>query len=170
MSLSARSSHPVFVYGTLKPGGYYFSSYCEGKVRSTLPAMIRAWLYHLPREGYPAVVLPRTCSADVPWVHGCVHFFADQADALALDPLEGYNPGAPDSENEYNRVKVTAFDSAKSPMATVWTYVMSRERVAALNGQIVAGGNWVVGLNRPAPIRPAPPSPGSGQANRPGVQ
>ena len=130
--------YKVFVYGTLKPGGYYWPRFCEGKVSALEPAQIKGRLYDL-HVGYPGLSL-----AGSGWVQGFVLTFTREADFLQLDVLEGYEPERDPAQNEYQRLKLPCYRPDGSPLAEVWAYEMARERIAQMGGTLLADGNWLV--------------------------
>jgi len=131
-----RSEFSAFVYGTLKPGGHYWPEFCEGKVTQVSPAKIRGELYDL-HVGYPGMLL----NGDS-WVQGCILEFASEADFLRLDYLEGYEHGRPESENEYNRLKVDCYSPEGEPLGQVWAYEMTSTTMERCRGTRIADGNW----------------------------
>jgi len=129
----------VFVYGTLQPGGLYWDRFCEGRVEVVGPAKVPGTLYGLP-AGYPALSLEGEG-----WVHGVI-LELDSADTLAgIDGLEGFRPGRPSEENEYDRRKVEAFDGNGSPLGPVWTYAMDLGRIKQAGGRFIESDSWPVG-------------------------
>lgn len=127
----------VFVYGTLKPGGYYWPRFCEGRVTSCLAAKVRGQLFALS-VGYPALV-----HGDG-WAHGHLLTLRDEAVLSGFDTLEGYEPGRDPGENEYERIRAEIFDETGESLGEAWAYVMSHERVNALGGVLLASGDWDV--------------------------
>lgn len=128
----------VFVYGTLKPGGRYWPPFCEGKVARQHPAKIRGELYDL-HVGYPGL---RLQGAD--WVYGWLLELADPAHLSGLDYLEGYAPGRPESENEYNRVRVPCYDLENQPLGEVWAYEITPTTFAQHRTTYISSGDWPV--------------------------
>ena len=129
----------VFVYGTLKPGGYYWLEFCEGKLAADpLPAKIRGELYDL-HVGYPGLLL----KGDT-WVRGYVLEFANEADFLRLDYLEGYVPGRPEAGNEYNRLRVDCFAPEGDALGEVWVYEMTPATMERHGGTSIENGDWPV--------------------------
>lgn len=129
----------VFVYGTLKPGGHYWPDFCQGKLASEpRPAKIRGELYDL-HVGYPGLLL----SGDQ-WVHGYVLEMVDEAAFAGLDYLEGYVPGRPEAENDYNRLRVRCFSPEGKPLDEVWIYEMTAEKIAQHKGTRIESGDWPV--------------------------
>ncbi len=127
--------HRVFVYGTLKPGGYYWAEFCEGKVTAHEPAKLRGQLYDLA-PGYPGM----TTGSD--WVQGELLTLKDDAALAGLDTLEGYEAGRPPVENEYQRIGAECFRPDGSPLGTVWTYLMTNEKARELGGIYLPEGVW----------------------------
>jgi len=125
----------IFVYGTLKCGGFYYRQFCEGHACESVPAIARGRLYALP-AGYPAL----TRGDD--WVRGELLCFDDRTLLAALDHLEGFNPDEVSSENEYTREPCEVFDMEKQPLGRFETYLMSPYRVAASGGVYMPDGEW----------------------------
>jgi len=134
----ASSDQPrVFVYGTLKPGGYYWPRFCEGRVDSMSRARVRGRLFALPM-GYPALVLGDG------WAWGYLLTLRDSAVLKGFDTLEDFDPSRPAEENEYQRVKVDVVLENGATDGGVWAYVMDVEKVNALRGVIITNGEWVI--------------------------
>lgn len=125
----------VFVYGTLKPGGYFYPHYCEGKVVANVEAIALGILYDLPM-GYPALTPGEN------WVYGYVLSFADFGVLAALDELEGYDPNGSPQENEYERSPTAVYTLDHDPLGTVWAYWMTAEKAEQLGGTRLAHGRW----------------------------
>ncbi|MGE9290015.1 MAG: gamma-glutamylcyclotransferase family protein [Puniceicoccales bacterium] len=129
----------VFVYGTLKPGGFYWPRFCEGKVEQWVPARVRGSVYHLP-VGYPAAHFDRNEG----WIEGVVLELSDVAALRGLDSLEGFDPGNPRSEqNDYRRLRVEAELRGSGQCEMVWAYEMSLEKIQLEGGSLVESGNWI---------------------------
>lgn len=128
----------VFVYGTLKPGGHYWPEFCEGKVISQAPAKIRGELYDL-HVGYPGLLLQGES-----WVQGYVLEFGNERDLDRLDYLEGYVPNRLESQNEYNRLKVTCFDLDGELLCEAWAYEMTKSTTAKHDCTRIENGDWPV--------------------------
>tara|TARA_B100000614_G_C14156439_1_gene330761 strand:- start:4 stop:438 length:435 start_codon:yes stop_codon:yes gene_type:complete len=136
---STTSDFKVFVYGTLKPGGHYWPAFCAGKLAAEpVPAKIRGELYDL-HVGYPGLLL-----RGEQWVHGYLLEMADAAAFAGLDYLEGYVPGRPAAENDYNRLRMTCYTPAGEALAEVWIYEMSVEKIAQHDGTRIESGDWPV--------------------------
>jgi gamma-glutamylcyclotransferase (GGCT)/AIG2-like uncharacterized protein YtfP len=140
----------VFVYGTLKPGGFYYGDYCEGRTIAETPAWVRGWLYDLPL-GYPAMVVDvdgdsvgELGQGDRVW--GYLLTFADPEEGLAaLDELEDYDPHGDPSQNLYQRYWLPVFGGEGQALGHAWVYGMRAERVPALGGRYLSQGVWEVG-------------------------
>lgn len=129
----------VFVYGTLKPGGHYWPEFCEGKLAAApVAAKIHGELYDL-HVGYPGLLLKGD-----KWVKGYLMEMATEADFLRLDYLEGYVPGRPEAENEYNRLRVACFSPEGEPLGEVWAYEMTVATMARHRGTLIENGDWPV--------------------------
>lgn len=126
----------VFVYGTLKPGGFYYQQYCEGRVVRHHEAIALGQLYDLPL-GYPAM----TEGTDP--VQGYVLIFDDPSVVNELDELEGYDPQRSPDQNEYQRIWVEVFDLNRRSLGSAWAYVMSSDQALSLGGLLVPDGVWV---------------------------
>ncbi len=126
----------VFVYGTLQPGGLYWPSHCQGRVRSVRPARVRGRLYDL-HVGYPGLRLE-----DDGWVEGCLLEVPDPVDFARIDQLEGYDPARPEGENEYIRRRVACFDASGEPLGTAWTYEVSESELVRRSGAWIESGVW----------------------------
>ncbi|MDX2212025.1 MAG: gamma-glutamylcyclotransferase [Oculatellaceae cyanobacterium bins.114] len=126
----------VFVYGTLKPGGFYYKQYCEGRVVASYEAIALGQLYDLPL-GYPAM----TTGNDP--VRGYVLEFNQPEVLQDLDELEGYDPQRSPDQNEYERVWVEVFDRDRHSLGFAWTYVMTTEQALSLGGVLLPQGVWI---------------------------
>lgn len=125
----------VFVYGTLQPGEFYYSQYCEGKAIKACEAIAFGQLYDLPM-GYPAMTL-----GDRP-VYGTLLSFADPAILNHLDELEGYDPGRSPTENEYGRQQIEVFSLDGRSLYFAWIYLMTTVQVQLLGGVLLPEGKW----------------------------
>jgi gamma-glutamylcyclotransferase (GGCT)/AIG2-like uncharacterized protein YtfP len=93
----------VFVYGTLKPGGFYYPRISQWVVY-TADAMVRGELFDTGL-GYPAAVFGE---ADV--VHGTLLYFAEATIHRALEIMDEI-----ESEGvEYRRVRVLTVDGVEA--------------------------------------------------------
>ncbi len=135
----------VFVYGTLKPGGFYWARFAGERVREVVPAMMRGALYDLVPHGYPAMVEDGPAG----WARGCVLDFHDAVarEALqGLDDLEGYAPTRDPAQNDYQRVQREAFAIGEhgpgESLGEVWTYVMSLADAQRNGGRYLSAGEW----------------------------
>jgi gamma-glutamylcyclotransferase (GGCT)/AIG2-like uncharacterized protein YtfP len=125
----------VFVYGTLKPGESNYERFCAGKVLQAQRAIARGHLYALP-IGYPAMT-PGDRE-----VHGFLLTFTDNEILHHLDRLEDYNPHRYPEQNEYNRQLIETFNLSGQPLATAWTYLMTREQVQRQGGIFLPSAWW----------------------------
>ncbi|UGY91317.1 gamma-glutamylcyclotransferase family protein [Streptomyces gobiensis] len=129
---------PVFVYGTLRPGGSNYAWALRGRTACEEPARMRGLaLYEGP--GYPYAVAPAEGE-----VHGelVLPAPARYAEVLrVLDRLEGYAPGAPD--NLYERVTAEAVRPDGSTVRA-WVYLAAAPLADKLRaaGTMIAGGDW----------------------------
>lgn len=117
----------VFVYGTLKPGECNYDRYCGAYGAIATPARVEGRLYDLG-VGYPAMTL------ETGWVQGYRLEFADAAALDQLDQLEGYCPGRPADDNDYQRllrpVWPQPLTSASKSLDQAWVYVMTPPQLA----------------------------------------
>ncbi|HEY9886820.1 MAG TPA: gamma-glutamylcyclotransferase family protein [Candidatus Obscuribacterales bacterium] len=125
----------IFVYGTLKPGEAYFSTFCEPYVTAAVPAIAQGDLWHLP-QGYPAM------TAGDRWVTGTLLTLGDEAAIAPLDEFEDYDPARPAPENQYVRHLRPVFDLAHHPQGEAWLYLMARDRVQQYQGILIPAGVW----------------------------
>ncbi|MEO0541772.1 MAG: gamma-glutamylcyclotransferase family protein, partial [Cyanobacteria bacterium P01_A01_bin.105] len=93
-------------------------------------------LYHFPQLGYPGMTMGNG------WVHGYLLSFSSEAVLTGLDWLEDYDPQATLDKNEYRRQPTPVFTPDRHPLGTAWIYLMTAERVQALQGMPVPDGNW----------------------------
>lgn len=128
----------VFVYGTLRPGGYYARKICTPYPHDYTPAVVDGRLYHL-RPGYPGL----THGPDP--VRGEVLSFDDPALLRDLDRLEDFHPNAPPARNLYLRETTQARDPATGhPLGEVQIYRMTEDRVRQYGGVYLAEGEWSI--------------------------
>lgn len=140
MSSKPEYRYRIFVYGTLKPGGYYYNRICLRRVPRETPATARGLLFDLPAFGYPAA------TEGDGTIHGYLLEFNEDALMADIDRLEGYSPKADPAECEYLRKAVTvglrAGNHDDPVAAPAEMYFMNRERIAALGGVRVESGDW----------------------------
>lgn len=125
----------VFVYGTLKPGQQNYDRYCGDRVVYHEPASVPGRLYHLT-PGYPGLTY------ETGWVQGILLHFQTAEVLTGLDELETFTPGAPPSQNLYQREWQQIYHPDRTPLAWAWLYRMSLEQVIALEGIWVPEGIW----------------------------
>lgn len=127
----------VFVYGTLKPKGYNYDRYCQGKVIAEIPAYTYGKLYHLKVRGYPAM-----SEGNYP-VQGYVLTFADDTVLKDLDYLEDYQENREKHLNEYNRIKVQVYEPfSHQELGLVWGYQMTEAKLQELGGIFLPDHCW----------------------------
>lgn len=125
----------VFVYGTLKPGERNYPLFCAGKISQTCPALVKGSLYEIPSEmsrssyAYPAMV------AGSDWVAGYLLTFNDEDALIALDQLEGFQPGRSPTENEYQRQWIELYTLKREPLTQAWGYMMTPTKIQQLGGR-----------------------------------
>jgi len=127
-----------FVYGTLRPGGRYWSQ-IERHIEAYAPGILRGFaLYHLP-EGYPGIVE----SAD-DTIFGDVLFVRDGVEEEVqriLEDIEGCLRTPPLFETAYVEVQQLA---TRQRTIHALTHIYSPRRQAHLeeNGEFVISGDW----------------------------
>ncbi|MEW6499280.1 MAG: gamma-glutamylcyclotransferase [Cyanobacteriota bacterium] len=126
----------VFVYGTLKPGEFYYPRYCAGKVVEEKPAIAMGQLYHLPPLGYPAMIPGEN------QVQGFLLTLANAATLSHLDELEDYEPHRQPEDNEYNRYPIEIYDLMGKSLGMAWAYFMTLEKVQYYQGILISSGCW----------------------------
>lgn len=138
--------HPVFVYGTLRPG--MSNNHCfRGADANHVDATISG--YELLTNGaYPYLVPAAGEAVAGSLVRGTL-VFVDAADwdavAASLDALEGTDPRRPvHDDNLYNRVLAEVVTGAGEPV-TAWVYIPPAHRHEELRERypVIAGGEWV---------------------------
>jgi len=139
----------VFVYGTLKPGGRYWPTYCQGRVGRVEPARVCGALFDLPAHGYPAMVDAAECALAgfrAGWVFGMLLEVPRPlaVEALAgFDRLEGYVPGRASADNEYQRrPRLVSSPGFGCGAVAAWVYVMAPARVRRMGGEWLPAGCW----------------------------
>ncbi|MGW0928646.1 gamma-glutamylcyclotransferase family protein [Streptomyces sp. NPDC002644] len=131
---------PVFVYGTLRPGGLYHPDFLLGRTTAEEPATLRGVVLH-EGPGYPYAVE----EAEGGVVRGELMTLAeDRHDQVlaALDRLEDYRPGDPSSLYFREAREVTR--AADGAVVRAWVYLAAPRLAARLRteGRIITGGDW----------------------------
>lgn len=123
--------HHVFVYGTLRPGGFYHRRLVAGHPVIATPAWTRGQLYALS-PGYPGLRPGENRVA------GDVLSFDDDGLLRALDELEGFDPAHPDApDGEYTRERCPVAAADGSPLGEAWAYWIRPERLEAYAARAV---------------------------------
>lgn len=125
----------LFVYGTLKPGEFYYPTYCGDRVLSAERGYTWGRLYHLSL-GYPGM------TAGNSKVQGVVLTFADASCLGAIDQLEGYQPNRLPEENDYQRCRIPIFDLKDRFLVEAWGYRMLPEKIRQYQGIEIPSGWW----------------------------
>lgn len=135
---------PVFVYGTLRPGGLYHPSYLLGRTTAEEPATLSGVVLH-EGPGYPYALEEDAADVEPGVVRGELMTLAEdgyERVLAALDQLEEYRPGDPASlylraVREVTRTR----DGARVP---AWVYLAAPRLAARLRaeGRVIAGGDW----------------------------
>ena len=140
--MESQKGTSVFVYGTLKPGGFYHDEYCGEFQFEATCGLVHGQLYHFPALGYPGAIEHPT-----EHIQGVLLAFQrpEREVLTKLDVLEGYDPSRPADVNEYYRKQVPVFDKAGQPVCeAAWCYFMEQRKVEALNGQPLPSGLWPI--------------------------
>ncbi|MEU3555758.1 gamma-glutamylcyclotransferase family protein [Streptomyces fragilis] len=149
---------PVFVYGTLRPGGFYHPSYLLGRTTAEEPATLRGAVLH-EGPGYPYALeqdgaeigagTDAGAGTDVDVEPGVVHgelmtLVEDGYERVldALDQLEEYRPGDPSSL--YLRAVRDVTRTRDGETVRAWVYLAAPRLAARLRaeGRVIAGGDW----------------------------
>ncbi len=133
----------VFVYGTLKPGGFYHERFCGPFRFEAEPAYIGGRLFDFPHLGYPGAIEDAESG-----IKGVLLRFRHTEKAVLekLDFLEGYNPDGPPEKNEYYRKLIPVYtdESDSNAREQAWCYFMTNETVANLGGIAIPDGHWKI--------------------------
>jgi gamma-glutamylcyclotransferase (GGCT)/AIG2-like uncharacterized protein YtfP len=123
----------IFVYGTLKVGGYYATNFDDVRV-DVKQAMVPGRIYG--GAGYPRLRLNNEDNL----VYGELHTYAEGDNVLRLmDRIEGYIPDR--RHNLYNRKKVKVFlENGESEEAYVYEYAEDLSGRA----EVLESGKWEI--------------------------
>ena len=121
----------IFVYGTLKVGGFYADSF-NGVRKEVKEAQVHGKIYG--GAGYPRLIL---CEDSV--VHGELHTY-DRPDEVikAMDRIEGYRGEG--KSNLYNRKKVKVMTADGEEEAYIYEYAAGLEKDA----EVIESGKWEI--------------------------
>jgi gamma-glutamylcyclotransferase (GGCT)/AIG2-like uncharacterized protein YtfP len=125
----------LFVYGTLKPGGIYYPTYCGDRVLSSQRVYTWGMLYHLSL-GYPGMTEGNN------QVHGVLLTFPDATCLEAIDRLEGYLPDRLPAQNEYQRCRIPVFEASDRFLTEAWGYRMLPDKIRQYQGIEIPSGWW----------------------------
>ncbi len=129
---------PLFVYGTLRPGGENWRVAAPWCLRAEPASLPRHRLYRL---AHPAALPGRDDEAvvgDLLWLRP-----GDDEEALArLDAFEGTDPARPE-RSYYERVRRRVERAAGGLPVDAWVYLPgARLRATATDDRVVPGGDW----------------------------
>ena len=115
--MNTSQTHPVFVYGTLRPGHHNHARLLLGHTTSEVRAHLSG--HHLFLQGVPYAVPATHTSvygAPTPLLGALVRIAPDRYDQVLadLDALEGYRPSRPE-RSHYQRVLVEVTVTALQP-------------------------------------------------------
>lgn len=123
----------VFVYGTLKKGGYYSESFDERRV-SSVPAVVKGTLYDL--RSFPGLVLGGNSA-----VHGELHRYRDIVAVIRhMDGIEGHR-GRGRKSNLYDK-NVVEVETQDGKKVKAIVYTLNTQRVSTSGCDEVKNGTW----------------------------
>ncbi len=130
--LSTNETGKVFVYGTLKVGGYFAEHFNSVRLKSS-KAKIKGTLFDSGQ--FPAMKLDGKHV-----VHGELHEYSNFVEViLQMDRIEGYN-GEKDREfNLYNRTKTMVETDEGNKIAVIYEFNKS-----TVNMPIIETGIWEI--------------------------
>lgn len=126
----------LFVYGSLMQDFFNYNKALAGNVLSCVPSQVQGTLYHLVKEGYPALV------PGDGWVFGELIELKNFKDTIVhLDQIENYRFG--DENNEYERLitPVEVIATGGKEQAYVYWYGPSQD-ICSKAVIPVKDGNW----------------------------
>lgn len=141
---------PVFVYGTLRPGGLYHPDFLLGRTTAEEPATLRGAVLH-EGPGYPYALEDTDTGTDADAattvVRGDLMTLREdgyEQVLAALDQLEDYRPGDPSSL--YLRAVREVTRTAGGAPVAAWVYLAAPRLAARLRAEarIVTSGDWFV--------------------------
>jgi gamma-glutamylcyclotransferase (GGCT)/AIG2-like uncharacterized protein YtfP len=127
----------IFVYGTLRQGGKHHTWLQRTHPIGACPARTKGRLFHLPMEGYPALI-PTEQSG---WVQGEFVGYEDEAELESaledLDTLEGVDEGLFE-----RRILPVSLEGGQEYMA--WIYIFPEDRLPRLEREAteLTTGDW----------------------------
>ncbi|MDA0349095.1 MAG: gamma-glutamylcyclotransferase [Verrucomicrobia bacterium] len=133
----------VFVYGTLKPGGFYHDRFCGSFHFETEEAFVDGRLFDFPHLGYPGALQEKGSR-----IRGFIlRFSHPETEVLAkLDMLEGYDPERTEDLNEYYRKRISVFKEENDTEASekAWCYFMTLKKIESYGGVWLPNGSWPI--------------------------
>lgn len=128
-------SHPVFVYGTLRQGGFYHHL-IENLIKSSKKAYTKGNMYHYPLNGDYGYYPYLTEGDQI--IYGELFTFNDFNHAMSiLDDLE-------DNGNLYKRKLHPVYDvDNQNRIAWVYFIIPSSEK----KGKWIESGDWLLEIN-----------------------
>ncbi|WP_151773091.1 gamma-glutamylcyclotransferase family protein [Streptomyces abyssomicinicus] len=135
---------PVFVYGTLRPGGLYHPDFLLGRTTAEEPATLRGAVLH-EGPGYPYALEDPAADAATTVVRGELMTLREdgyEQVLAALDQLEDHRPGDPSSL--YVRAVREVTRTADGAPVAAWVYLAAPRLAARLRAEarIVTSGDW----------------------------
>lgn len=125
---------PIFVYGTLRPGGKNYPRFLQGRTLRETPATVRARLYFVADLGYSYIVPePGT-------VHGELMEISPEFYNLTLrqlDALEEYDPGNESGSVYLRRRATVGLEDGRQTEA--WIYFWNLPQV---KGELIPSGDF----------------------------
>lgn len=130
---------PIFVYGTLRPGGKNYLHFLAGRTVDEVTATAEGQLYFVADGGYPYVEPgPGLVSGELIYLDP--HHYEETLQAV--DELEEYDPDN-EAHSVYLRRSTTVFLADGNP-AAAWIYYWN---CPSITGIRISSGDF---LNRPA--------------------
>jgi len=121
----------IFVYGTLKVGGYYAGYFDQVRLCS-VPCTIKGALYRITGGWFPGLILDETRT-----VHGELHVYKNAKKVIALmDTIEGVSSGL--FRKETVNVKIED-NKNKEAIVYVFNHIITEN-----NAVIIETGTWPI--------------------------
>lgn len=133
---SMKNSGHVFVYGTLKKGGYYSHGFNKERVSVTPAKMVGGTMYNL--GGFPGLVLGGN---DI--VNGELHLYKEFSKVVRrLDRIEGFRKQNYEC-NLYNK-HVVEVETQDGRTVKAMVYTINTHRINLKGCEKVENGTWLI--------------------------
>lgn len=148
----ANEQYPVFVYGTLRPGGHNYGTFLDGRVSESAKVTLNGLeMFGSPNDGFPYVAL-----GEGKVVGELLNIKSEVYDntVFELDFLEGFYE-AGDAQNHYER-KLIEITNEDGETARFWIYVVDgeMEKHVRESRERLENGDWLAAVKN-APRNPA---------------